>query len=136
MGILSFLYSIQRGFKIEIPEVKKEMAIKYLSGLSTGLAFTVGETRTVVVTAESVSVTSGFEGDSVTYTATVKDDAGESLPATFVADLQLGAMKVIEGIALGADVYDPVTGALTLTWAVPDTVGTFTVSVVWAEQII
>jgi len=43
--------------------------------------------KNVIVTNEAVNPTGGFIGDSVTYTSIVKDEDGNPLPETFVADL-------------------------------------------------
>ena len=94
------------------------------------------ETRTVEVTDEALDKTQGYEGDEVVYTATVLDNTAEKLPATFVVDLEINGTKVITGQVLDAAVYDQTTGLLTLTWTVPADVGAFTVSLVWAEQLI
>ena len=112
------------------------LPVKFEAGASAGVAFDIGETETVVVTVEALSVASGYKGDSVDYTATVKDSVGNGLPATFVVDLEVNGTKVITGQVLDAAVYDPVTGALSLTWTVPDLTGSFTVKLVWAEQTI
>lgn len=112
------------------------LPVKYPAGESTGVAFTAGETRTVVVTVEAVAPTSGYQGDTITYTATVLDDTGVGLPTTFVVDLLYNATKVVDAQALDAAVYDPATGALSLTWTVPAGAGPFTVKLSWAEQTI
>ncbi|GAH49143.1 unnamed protein product [marine sediment metagenome] len=109
---------------------------KYVAGQSTGTPFETGNTVSVVVTAEALSSVSGYEGDSVTYTATVKDGAEASLPATFVADLEIDSTKVLTGQAFDVAVYDQATSLLTLVFTVPSAVGTFTVKLVWAEQLI
>jgi len=59
------------------------MTVKFNSGESTGVAFELQETREIVVTEESLDNPSGFEGDTIVYTATVKDDEGLALPETF-----------------------------------------------------
>lgn len=111
------------------------MVIKYLEGQSTGVAFTLNETRTIIVTAEAVIPVSGYKEDLIEYTATVKDNIGASLPETFVVDLLFNAIKVIDAQALSIDVYDPATGILTLEFAVPDQpAGGYTVKLSWAEQ--
>ncbi|MBA7482667.1 hypothetical protein ES707_18161 [subsurface metagenome] len=112
------------------------LPVKYVASSSTGTAFETGETRSIVVTAEANAPVSGYSGDSVTYTATVKDDLEASLPATFVADLEINSTKVITGQVFDAGVYDQGTSLLTLVWAVPADVGAFTVKLVWAEQLI
>jgi len=107
-------------------------------------AFMVLEARTlsaeaseiviVVVTNEALSEVSGYEDDSVTYTATVKDETEAPLPAYFVADLEIDSTKVITGQVFDAEHYDQETMELTLDWVVPAAVGVFTVKLVWAEQ--
>ena len=109
---------------------------KYLSGSSTGQPFTTEETRTVAVTDEALDKSSGYEGETVVYTATVKDDLGNALPATFVADLLINGTELITDQILNAAVYDPITYLLTLSWQVPAAVGAFTVKLSWDEQII
>lgn len=112
------------------------MAIKYLAGVSTGTAFETGETRTVDVTAEDLSAVSGYEGDSVTYTATVLDNTVAKLPATFVATLKINSTDLITDQVFDAVAYDQATGELSLDFTVPTAVGAFTVTLDWAEQII
>ena len=113
------------------------MPIKYLSGESTGVTLTVYETRTVVVTNESINPTSGYEGDIVTYTATVKDNTGATLPSSFVVSLIMNGTVLISNQQLTSDVYDSSTGELTLQFTVPSVpAGTYTVKLTWNEQII
>ncbi|NVM22857.1 MAG: hypothetical protein HWN68_13880 [Desulfobacterales bacterium] len=112
------------------------VAVKYLAGLSVGSPLETGETRTVDVTAEALDKSTAYEGDEVTYTATVKDNTAASLPATFVADLELDGEKVITGQVFDVAVYESATGLLTLTFTVPATLGAHTVKLVWAEQLI
>lgn len=109
---------------------------KYLAGVSTGTPFETGETRTVVVTVEGNAPVSGYVGDTIVYTATVKDDLEASLPATFVASLKINETLVITDQVFDVAVYDQATGLLTLSWTVPADVGTFSVKLTWAEQII
>lgn len=109
---------------------------KYVVGQSTGTPFETGETKSVVVTTESLSAASGYEGDTITYTATVKDESEGSLPATFVVDLEIDSTKVVTAQALDAGVYDQGTQELSLDFTVPAAVGNFTVKLVWAEQLI
>lgn len=109
---------------------------KYLSGESTGQPFNTEETRNVVVTVEGLDIGSGYEGDTVVYTATVKDDQAASLPAAFVADLKINGTEAISVQAFDVAVYDQATGLLTLSWVVPAAVGSFTVKLSWGEQII
>jgi len=113
------------------------MPIKYLGGESTGVELTVYETRYVNVTNEAVTPTSAFEGDTVTYTATVLDDAGEALPSSFKVSLKINGTTVISEQELTSDVYDPSTGELTLEFTVPELgAGTFTVKLTWETQVI
>lgn len=109
---------------------------KYLSGQSTGQPFDTEETRSVVVTGESLDISSGYEGDTVVYTATVKDDQSASLPAAFVADLLIDGVEVVSDQVFDVAVYEQATGLLTLSWVVPAAVGSFTVKLSWDEQII
>jgi len=113
------------------------MPIKYLAGESTGVSFEVYETRTVIVTNEAVNPTSGYEGDTITYTANVKDSTGATLPSTFVVSLVMNGTTLISNQQLTSDVYNSSTGDLTLTFTVPSIpAGTYTVKLTWAEQII
>ncbi len=110
--------------------------IKYLVGQSTGQPFDTGETRSVDVTLESLDISSGYEGDTVTYIATVLDSTLAKLPAAFVADLLINGTKLKDAQVFDAGVYDQSTGILTLVCVVPAAVGSFTVKLDWAEQII
>jgi hypothetical protein len=83
--------------------------------------------RAVNVSNESVSPTSGFEGDGVTYQATVLDSAGEPLPSSFVADLVMDSIVLVNDKAFTSDVYNPSNGLLTLQFTVPNVLGTRTV---------
>lgn len=112
------------------------MDIKYVTGQSDGAPFEAGETRSIVVTAENLSASSGYQGDTITYTATVRDNIGYSLPGDFIADLEIDSTKVVTDQVFEAAVYDPGTGGLTLTWTVPADMGIFTVKLVWDEQLI
>lgn len=112
------------------------LPIKFVAGSSTGVPFEIGETRSIVVTAEAVDVSSGYEGDSIIYTATVKDNLGGVLAATFVVDLEIDSTKVVTAQALSAGVYSQTTGLLTLPWAIPAAAGPFTVKLTWAEQLV
>ena len=113
------------------------MPIKYLAGESTGVQFSLYETRTVVVTNEAVNPTSGYEGDTVTYTANVKDSTGATLPSSFVVSLVMNGTTLISNQQLTSDVYDSETGDLTLTFTVPSLpAGIYTVKLTWNEQII
>lgn len=110
--------------------------VKYVGSESAGSPLETGETRTVDVTVEALDKATAYEGDEVTYTATVKDSIATSLPATFAADLELNGEKVITGQVFDVAVYDEATSLLTLTFTVPATVGAHTVKLVWAEQLI
>ena len=91
----------------------------------------------VVVTNESVTPTSAFEGDSVTYNAIVKDEYGNPLPEDFVVDLLLDSIVVVDNQQFVSAVYDGSTGELTLTFTVPETSpGSKTVKLKWEEQTI
>lgn len=109
---------------------------KYLSGQSSGQPFETLETRSVVVTAEALDLSQAYEGDTVVYTATVKDDQAASLPAAFIADLLINGTDLIAAQDFNAGVYDQVTGLLTLSFTVPAAVGAFTVKIGWDEQTI
>ncbi len=112
------------------------LGVKYLNTESTGTPYETGETRSIVVTAESLDLVDGYEGDTVVYTATVKDDLEASLPAAYVASLKINETLVITDQAFDVGVYEQATGLLTLSWVVPTTVGAFSVKLVGAEQII
>lgn len=110
------------------------MVIKFEAGVSTGVEFTLNETRTVVVTVEAIEPTVGYHGDELTYTATVLDNTDAKLPATFVASLKFGATEVFSG-ALAEAVYDQETGLLTLPFDAPDiAAGEIHIELSWAEQ--
>jgi len=108
--------------------------IKFLGSQSTGIAFETGETRSVNVTVEGVSSPNGFEGDTITYTATILDSITSKLPATFVATLKINGTALITDQVFDASVYSQATGLLTLDFIVPAGEGTFTVKLEWAEQ--
>lgn len=108
--------------------------VKYPAGQSAGTPFATGETKSVVVTNEALSATSGYEGDAIIYSATVKDESEAPLPVAFEVDLEINGTKVITGQVLDASVYDPEDGSLSLEWVVPAAVGSFTVKLVWARQ--
>ena len=116
------------------------MAIIYPVGESAGASFETyplgSEIHSVVVTDEALDKISGFEGDNVNYTATVKDDLGAALPDTFVVDLKINGIVLIAGQILDASVYNPATFLLTLPWIVPAEEGIHTVKISWAEQVI
>ena len=113
------------------------MPIKYLSGESSGVTLTVYETRSVIVSDEALSPTSAYEGDTVIYTATVKDDAGETLPSSFKVNLVINGITVISDQELTSDVYNSSTGELTLAFTVPEIgAGTYTVKLTWETQTI
>lgn len=112
------------------------MTIKYNGFYSAGQAFETGESRDVTLAGEALDKAIAFAGETVVYTVTIKDDQNVALPVSFVADLEIDSVKVITGQVFDASVYDPVTFLLTLPWAVPATPGSYTVKLVWAEQII
>jgi len=112
------------------------MTVKYLGSTSTGQTFTEGETRSVNVTSEALNPTSGYQGDSVTYTATVLDSTSAKLPATFVATLKFGATTVVSNQAFGSSHYSQSTGQLSISFLVPAGSGQSTVTLTWADQII
>jgi len=94
-------------------------------------------TKNVVVSNESVTPSSGFAGDSVTYSAVVKDEDGDPLPEDFVADLLMNSTVIIDNQHFVAGVYDSGTGELTLVFTVPSLPsGTKTVKLKWEEQTI
>jgi len=112
------------------------LPVKYVGSQSTGTPYETGETRTIDVTAEALDAVNGYEGDTVTYTATVLDDQAAKLSETFVADLEINSTKVVTDQVFDAGHYDQGTGELTLTFTVPAAVGAYTVKLVWAEQLI
>jgi len=112
------------------------LPIKFEAGTSTGTPYETGETRQVAVTAEALSAVSGYEGDSITYTATVLDNTAAKLPAAFVATLKINGTALITDQIFDAAVYDQATGELTLVFTVPAAVGEFSVTLDWAEQTI
>lgn len=111
------------------------MTIKYLAIDSTGAPFDTNETRTVDVTNEAVSVSSGFEGDVIDYTATVKDSMGIAMPVTFCAELMINGTE-LASVAFQASVYNPGTFLLTIPFTVPAPVGSFTVKLTSVDQVI
>ena len=111
------------------------MAIKYFAIDSTGLGFDIGETRTVDVTNEALSLPSGFESDVIVYTAIVEDEIGEALPVTFCAELK-GDGLLLASVAFQSSVYDQVTHILTLDFLVPDVPGSYVVKLTSVDQII
>ena len=112
------------------------MTIKYSGNVSAGQPFETGESREVNLANEALDKAISFEGETVIYTVTIKDDQNVALPANFVVDLEINTVKVITGQAFDASVYDPATFLLTLPWIVPATPGAHTVRLVWAGQII
>jgi len=93
--------------------------------------------RTVNVSNESVYPTSGFEGDSVTYKATVLDSAGEPLPSSFMVDLVMDSIVLVNDKYLTPDVYNPSNGLLTLQFNVPNVPkASYAIKLVWLEQTI
>lgn len=111
------------------------MSVKYLAIDSTGEPFTTDETRTVDVTLENLTASSGFEGDVVTYTATVKDSTAIALPVSFVVELMINGTQ-LASVAFAPSIYDPVTFLLTIPWTVPADLGAFTVKLTSVDQII
>lgn len=111
------------------------MAVKYSAIDSVGVGFDTEETRTVEVTVEGLSAPSGFEGDVVDYTATVKDETGAAMPVTFTAEL-MGNGVQLASVAFQASVYDPITFLLTLPFTVPAPTGSFTVKLTSVDQVI
>ncbi|MCJ7768724.1 hypothetical protein MUP79_10085 [Candidatus Bathyarchaeota archaeon] len=103
---------------------------------SIGTNFTTGEARTVDVTTEDLDVHTGFEGDPVTYTATVLDSTAAKLPATFVASLKIDGTEVVTDQVFDAGHYSQSTGLLTLAWVVPAPTGALTVKLTWEDQVI
>ncbi len=112
----------------------QEDPTRYPAGSSTGTPLTIEPTKLVVVSDEALTPSSGFKDETISYSATVKDDEEGALPATFVVDLEVNGNKVITGQVLDAAVYDPVTFALSLDFVVPDLEGPVNVSLVWAQQ--
>lgn len=112
------------------------MTVKYTGDDSTGTNFTTGETRTVDVTTEDLDVHAGYEGDPVTYTATVLDSTEAKLPATFVASLKINGTEVVSDQVFDAGHYSQSTGLLTLAWVVPAATGALTVKLTWEDQVI
>lgn len=110
------------------------MAIKFLGAASTGAGFDTGETRSVDVTAENLDVSAGYEDDVVNYTATVLDSTTAKLPAAFVASLKIDGTVLIADQVFDVAVYDQATGLLDLDFVVPAAVGSFAVTLEWAEQ--
>ena len=112
------------------------LPVKYLIGVSGGTPFETGVTQHVYVNIEALSAVSGYENDSITYTAIIIDTDTNPMPATFVADLKINNVTVIANQAFDATVYDQETRELTLVFIVPGNVGNFVVKLVWAEQFI
>jgi hypothetical protein len=112
------------------------LTIKYLGSTSTGQTFTEGETRSVNVTLEGLVPNNGYQGDNVTYTATVLDSTSAKLPATFVATLKFGATTVVSNQAFDASHYSQSSGQLTVSFLVPSGSGQSTVTLTWTDQII
>ena len=116
--------------------------IKYLGSQSSGQPLKKGKTKSVVVTVETLITPDGddygFDGDTVTYNATVKDNEGLTLPAAFVADLIVNGTILIANKDFESSVYNATTGALSLEFIVPnDTIlpiGDYTVKLKWLTQ--
>ena len=111
------------------------MTVKYIAIDSTGVAFDTDETRTVNVTGEGLSASSGFEGDVIDYTATVKDSTDAAMPITFAAELMINGTE-LASVAFQASVYNPSTFLLTIPFTVPAAVGSFTVKLTSVDQVI
>lgn len=111
------------------------MSIRYLAIDSLGTDLEIDETRTVVITDEALSLTTGFVGDIVHYTATVKDSTAEALPSTFYATLKIDGIILQEG-EFHSSLYDPVTFHLSVPFVIPDLIGSFTVKLTSLEQVI
>ena len=94
-------------------------------------------TRTVVVTNEALGAPSGYEGDVINYTATIEDDKGDSMPATFVAELMMNGTE-LASVAFEVSIYDQGTHAFGVDFTVPfvDLGGDFTVKITSGDQII
>ncbi|GAI19319.1 unnamed protein product [marine sediment metagenome] len=110
------------------------LPVRYLAGSSAGTPFETGETNSVVVTAEALDKVNGYVGETVVYTATVKDVLEAALPATFVASLKINGTVVITDQVFDAEVYDPETKLLTLSFTVPAPTGELSVVLDWAQQ--
>lgn len=108
---------------------------KYTAGTSTGTPFSMLATQTVIVTAETLLPIEGGVGDSISYSATVKDDLNNAIPSAFVASLNCGAFTVITNQVFDIAHYDPVAKLLTLVFNAPsDTPGIKTVQLTWSKQ--
>ncbi len=112
------------------------MSVKYLGDASTGTPLNASETRSVVVTAEALVPSDGYEGDVVVYSATIKDDLGAFVPATFVVDVKFDGVVVQPGVILNVGNYDPGTFLFSVNLTVPviASAGAKTVNMEWAEQ--
>jgi len=111
------------------------MTIRYLAIDSTGISFDAGETRTVEVTNEALSASSGHVGETITYTATVKDNTGVALPTNFRAELMMNGTQLVQK-KFKPSVYNSVTFLLTLYFSVPQLWGSFIVKLHSEEQVI
>ncbi len=112
------------------------MAVKYLGDVSAGTPLNASETRSVVVTAEALVPTDGYEGDVVVYSATIKDDLGGFLPDSFVVDVKFDGVVVQAGVILNAGNYDQGTFLFSVDLTIPAiaSAGAKTVNMEWAEQ--
>jgi len=109
-------------------------AVIYDAGASTGVTVYRAAVRTVVVSNEALSETIVMPGEVLTYTATVLDDTGATLPSAFTARLMLNGTELLS-FTFTSDVYDAATGALALNFTFPDVPeGTYTVRLEWDRQ--
>ena len=79
----------------------------------------LSDVRSVTVSNEDLSYVFGSYGDTIIYTATVKDGNGNVLPASFVAYLLENSVILVNTQSFSSQVYNQSTGILTLTWRVP-----------------
>ena len=94
------------------------------------------DVRKVKVTNEYLSVTSGYEGEVVTYHAIVKDDESQPLPLAFIADLEMDGIILVDDHAFTSDIYNSETCELTLDFVVPPNIGLFIIRLTWLHQTI
>jgi hypothetical protein len=82
----------------------------------------------------------GYEGETITYTATVKDNKDETLPEAFIATLRINGTPLVNNQVFNSSVYDPETGLLTLQFDVPTDIelppANYIVKLTWATQVI
>ena len=112
------------------------MATKFLADESPGTPLNASETRSVVVTAEGLVPSDGYEGDVVVFNATIKDDLGGFLPDTFVVDVKFDGVVEQAGVILDAGNYDQGTFLFSVDLTIPaiPAAGAKTVNLAWAEQ--